>query len=66
MCARALQGGTAVHPVLCQVHEGRGVRKNVRRIGGSKASKGNPKSGTGMKQARQIAGGAKRREGEKP
>jgi hypothetical protein len=35
-------------------------------VGRTKASKGNPKSGTGMKQAWQIVGGAKRREGEKP
>jgi hypothetical protein len=35
----------------------------VRRM---KASKGNPMSGIGMKQARQTVGGAKRREGEKP
>jgi len=33
---------------------------------GGQASKGNPKSGTGMEQARQVVGGARRREGAKP
>jgi hypothetical protein len=47
-------------------HEGPGVRKNVRRGVRKKASKGNPKSGSGMKQARKVARGTKRREGAKP
>jgi len=33
---------------------------------GSRPQRVNPKSGTGMKQARQATGGATRREGEKP
>jgi len=47
-------------------HEGPGVRKDVRRCVWNKASKGNPKSGSGMKQARKVARGTKRREGAKP
>jgi hypothetical protein len=35
-------------------------------LGGSKPRKVNPRSGTGMKQARQALRGARRREGEKP
>jgi hypothetical protein len=33
---------------------------------GTKPRRENPTSGTGMKQARQVERGAKRREGEKP
>jgi len=46
----------------------RGVRRSKGRTAlcGEQASKGNPMSGTRMKQAWQVAGGAKRREGAKP
>jgi hypothetical protein len=46
--------------------EGPGVREGVRRCAWIKASKGNPKSGSGMKQVREVAWGARRREGAKP
>jgi hypothetical protein len=46
--------------------EGPGVREDVRRCLWIKASKGNPRSGSGMKQVREVARGARRREGAKP
>jgi hypothetical protein len=46
--------------------EGPGVREDARRCAWIKASKGNPKSGSGMKQVRKVARGARRREGAKP
>jgi hypothetical protein len=48
--------------------QARGLRRSRGRTAPrwGQASKGNPRSGTGMKQARQVVGGARRREGEKP
>jgi len=46
--------------------EGPGARESQRRCVWIKASKGNPKSGSGMKQVREVARGARRREGAKP
>lgn len=42
-----------------QPQEGNGVRKNVLLCGWKSALKGNPMGGTGMKQGRQMVGGAK-------
>jgi hypothetical protein len=63
-CARSLKGRRSSKEPS-RKPEGSGARESVRH-GVGKASKGNPRSGTGMKQARQVVGGAKRREGAKP
>jgi hypothetical protein len=48
-----------------QPQEGNGGRKTELLCGWKQALKGNPKGGTGMKQGRQMAGGARPRECEK-
>jgi hypothetical protein len=46
--------------------EGTALERAYGSQGGEKPRRVNPMDGTGMEQARQVVGGATRREGEKP